>query len=1009
MTTRRKMEVIGDYEYSRHDILGHGAFAIVFKGRKKESPSVQVAVKCITKKNIAKSQQLLSKEIKILSELSTLQHENLVSLMDCKETANHVYLVMEYCNGGDLADYLTSQGTLSEDTLSSFLRQIAGAMKAMNAKGIVHRDLKPQNILLCCKGSRSTTPPTQMQLKIADFGFARFLEDGVMAGTLCGSPMYMAPEVIMSLQYDAKADLWSIGTIIFQCLTGKAPFQAQTPQQLKQFYEKNIDLKPKIPEGTSPELRDLLMRLLKRNAKDRIEFEDFFTHAFLKKFKPIPKASSKKRTSSPSPVPGRRRTPSVSSEGSTPKSVGTPPPPSIELKDEDDKDMTTTLTGSAEDGFTKVEKHDVRPQSPTEDFVLVPSGLPCEGDFVGPKDKNARPARAPLAEEEYDAFGDSTQLSVRPVDLRAEDGKVTFRKDGQPRQPSPTQPLTSDLSSSPHQSPSPSPPTPQRSPCSAGTSTPIPVPSPARLSSLSQQLREGTSPRTGSPAHGKRRSGSGDSYQGQDEGLAVERRNSETRVSAPNIESISPPSVQFSIGTPPSAGGTWKRTSIGSCPTAGRIDYTPPSSVPTSSPLRRSASCSPGTCYAPFAGGVPGSLPTVLGSPTKHPHPYLPRQHSHTCHQQLHDPFLHHDPKFQRIPTAPDNMAVVNYAGVGREELASLEACHRCGTEPDLRAHGTFHSHHMLRAAFAGHQHQQTGFGALVPWAGSRERLASLGSDKERVSPSSMELDRHMPSGPHRNSTLMETSPPSSHPFAQSPSNMEGPITFVPPELSEETLMDEQHNMTMAKLSFVLDLVECIMELAEIRGASLNPLADSVASKQGDNLPPEQVPRFTEAQRRLEQLVLYVRSLHLLSSSIALANRELKQERLQSANSLRNVLSQMNELYVFCIEKCRVLHQKLGSSCKTPLTPQMVINTADKLIYNYAIEQCQSAALDELFGNPKECFRRYTVAQILLHSLAQQAPNINDRHLLNKYKESVERRLTNLGNPNLVHPYETCS
>ena len=81
-------------------------------------------------------------------------------------------------------------------------------------------------------------------MKIADFGFARFLSDGVMAGTLCGSPMYMAPEVIRSLQYDGKADLWSIGTIMYQCLTGKAPFQAQTPQALKQYYERNVNLSP---------------------------------------------------------------------------------------------------------------------------------------------------------------------------------------------------------------------------------------------------------------------------------------------------------------------------------------------------------------------------------------------------------------------------------------------------------------------------------------------------------------------------------------------------------------------------------------------------------------------------------------------------------------------------------------------------------------------------------------------------------------------------------------------
>ena len=183
--------------------------------------------------------------IYFVKELTELQHTNVVALLDCKETQNHVFLVMEYCNGGDLADYLHAKGTLSEDTVRLFLRQIAGAMKALNAKGIVHRDLKPQNILLCHKSIKSNPSPNDIVLKIADFGFARFLNEGVMAATLCGSPMYMAPEVIMSLQYDAKADLWSIGTIVFQCLTGKAPFHAQTPQALKQYYEKNPNLAPK--------------------------------------------------------------------------------------------------------------------------------------------------------------------------------------------------------------------------------------------------------------------------------------------------------------------------------------------------------------------------------------------------------------------------------------------------------------------------------------------------------------------------------------------------------------------------------------------------------------------------------------------------------------------------------------------------------------------------------------------------------------------------------------------
>ncbi|VDK58945.1 unnamed protein product, partial [Anisakis simplex] len=275
------METFDGFEYTKKDLIGHGAFAIVYKGRYVDKKDLPVAIKSIAKKNLSKSKNLLTKEIKILKELSSLQHENLVGLLKCVETPTHVFLVMEYCNGGDLGDYLQSKITLPELTIQHFLVHIARAIEAINKKGIVHRDLKPQNLLLCNPTRRPNPPATDLIVKLADFGFARFLDDGTMAATLCGSPMYMAPEVIMSLHYCAKADLWSIGTIIFQCLTGKAPFQAQTPQALKQFYERNKELRPSIPSYCSPLLKDLLLGLLKRNAKDRIEFDAFFSHPFL--------------------------------------------------------------------------------------------------------------------------------------------------------------------------------------------------------------------------------------------------------------------------------------------------------------------------------------------------------------------------------------------------------------------------------------------------------------------------------------------------------------------------------------------------------------------------------------------------------------------------------------------------------------------------------------------------------------------------------------------------------
>uniref|UniRef100_A0A8C7WBF1 non-specific serine/threonine protein kinase n=1 Tax=Oncorhynchus mykiss TaxID=8022 RepID=A0A8C7WBF1_ONCMY len=264
------METVGDFEYSRKDLVGHGAFAVVFKGRHRKKTDWEVAVKSITKKNLSKSQILLGKEIKILKVSSILLIEWFC--LSCSSP--------QYCNGGDLADYLQAKGTLREDTLRVFLQQIAAAMRILNSKGIIHRDLKPQNILLSYT-SRKRSSIHGIRIKIADFGFARYLQSNMMAATLCGSPMYMAPEVIMSQNYDAKADMWSIGTVVYQCLVGKPPFQANSPQDLRMFYEKNKSLLPIIPRETSPPLGNLLLGLLQRNQKDRMDFDAFFSHPFL--------------------------------------------------------------------------------------------------------------------------------------------------------------------------------------------------------------------------------------------------------------------------------------------------------------------------------------------------------------------------------------------------------------------------------------------------------------------------------------------------------------------------------------------------------------------------------------------------------------------------------------------------------------------------------------------------------------------------------------------------------
>uniref|UniRef100_A0A8C2FAK6 non-specific serine/threonine protein kinase n=1 Tax=Cyprinus carpio TaxID=7962 RepID=A0A8C2FAK6_CYPCA len=360
------METVGDFEYSRKDLVGHGAFAVVFKGRHKKKTDWEVAIKSINKKNLSKSQILLGKEIKILKVSCHCWFSFFFFLV----LFFSVCFLFKYCNGGDLADYLQAKGTLREDTLRVFLQQIAAAMRILNSKGIIHRDLKPQNILLSYTG-RKKSSINGIRIKIADFGFARYLQSNMMAATLCGSPMYMAPEVIMSQNYDAKADLWSIGTVIYQCLVGKPPFQANSPQDLRMFYEKNKTLVPNIPRETSPQLEDLLLGLLQRNQKDRMDFDTFFSHPFLE-----PTSTIKK--SCPVPVPTCSGLVTDSTCGSSPSCRYVSPPVSpLHYMQTLPEDVLSSpplgppnyLQLSKESGGSTSSKNS---SSSTDDFVLVP-------------------------------------------------------------------------------------------------------------------------------------------------------------------------------------------------------------------------------------------------------------------------------------------------------------------------------------------------------------------------------------------------------------------------------------------------------------------------------------------------------------------------------------------------------------------------------------------------------------------------------------------------------------
>ena len=251
--------------------LGQGTYATVFKGYRKGENREVVAVKCIERKRLCKSSsENLIREIEILKGIN---HEHIVQLRDFQWDNDNVFLVLEYCSGGDLSMFLRKYVRLPERIARKFLRQLALALQFIHSQSIAHMDLKPQNLLLYSKDD-----PV---LKVGDFGFAQQLLGQEGRDNLRGSPLYMAVEMFCSDSYDASVDLWSVGIILFETLFGYAPFASRTFEELemKILSKEPIQIPPEPP--VSPQCHDLLVRLLQRDPKNRISFENFFSHEFV--------------------------------------------------------------------------------------------------------------------------------------------------------------------------------------------------------------------------------------------------------------------------------------------------------------------------------------------------------------------------------------------------------------------------------------------------------------------------------------------------------------------------------------------------------------------------------------------------------------------------------------------------------------------------------------------------------------------------------------------------------
>ncbi|XP_077684215.1 serine/threonine-protein kinase ULK3 isoform X4 [Eretmochelys imbricata] len=258
-------------EFILTERLGSGTYATVYKAYRKKNAREVVAIKCVNKKSLNRaSVENLLTEIEILK---TIRHPHIVELKDFQWDSDNIYLIMEFCAGGDLSHFIRTRKILPEKVARLFLQQLACALKFLHDRNISHLDLKPQNILLS-----SVENP---HLKLADFGFAQYMSPWDEKHMLRGSPLYMAPEMVCRRQYDARVDLWSVGVILYEALFGRPPFFSKSFAELEEKIRSNrvieLPCRPRLSQGC----RDLLQRLLERDPLQRISFEEFFTHPFV--------------------------------------------------------------------------------------------------------------------------------------------------------------------------------------------------------------------------------------------------------------------------------------------------------------------------------------------------------------------------------------------------------------------------------------------------------------------------------------------------------------------------------------------------------------------------------------------------------------------------------------------------------------------------------------------------------------------------------------------------------
>ena len=273
------MEKISDFILSKD--IGEGYFGKVKLGIFKPT-NEKYAIKIINKKLMKiKMKKSKFKEIDITKKFN---HINVIYVYKVIDTPENYYIVMEYCKNGELFEYISKKERLDEDEASSFFYQIINGVEYIHSKGIAHRDLKLENLLLT----------EDNIIKIIDFGLSHEFNGKDLLKTKCGSPSYASPELIAQPFYDGfKSDIWCCGIILYAMLCGYLPFDGDEDKDGKDVLFKNIiEGNLEFPKFISDLAKDLIIRLLNVDAKERISIPEIKKHPFYLKGKKECKISS---------------------------------------------------------------------------------------------------------------------------------------------------------------------------------------------------------------------------------------------------------------------------------------------------------------------------------------------------------------------------------------------------------------------------------------------------------------------------------------------------------------------------------------------------------------------------------------------------------------------------------------------------------------------------------------------------------------------------------------------